>query len=110
MQSTYAEIPILHAFEAVLRDAFNESDKTDVQDWCDGLFLEELIGESLATEFYTRWPTETVTWWREDVDDSLGNQLNRDRRRPTVHVRKVGSQFLLYRDPEKGAGTWIDKS
>jgi|GEM_PF-4406801 len=110
METSYATIPILHAFETALRDAFSESAETDVQNWCHNKTLDELVGQPLADEFYERWETETLpSDWRQDIQFYLGDQLNKSSEDPTILVRKKGAQFLLEKAATKGAGTWIDK-
>lgn len=112
MVTPYTDIPILHAFEAILKDAFHASDETDLQKWCDEKKLHDLVDPSVAEEFYVRWSDPDIpSDWKRDVQFSLGDQLNRNPANRTVLVVQVNpKEIVLRRASTAGEGTWIDKN
>jgi len=110
----YSAIPILHAFEEMLRDAFIESKATDVFDWLDGKTFSELVGDDVAQQFHDRDPGD-FAYVRSVGEDFWELQLNHARadNAVAVVVEFQGSgpvphgEFRFWAG-DRSAKTWID--
>jgi hypothetical protein len=108
----YTEVPILHAFEAMLRDAFVASGEADVFEWLNSKTFSELVGNEVAQQFHDRDP-EDFAFVRGLGDDFWESQLSHDRRSLAVLLEVVGplptphSEFRFWAG-DRTAKTWID--
>lgn len=109
----YTEIPILYAFETMLRDAFVASGEEDVFEWLDGKTFSELVGNDVAQQFHDRDPDD-FNFVRGIGDDFWQEQLNQDAfGEPTaVLVTFEGSMVphgeFRFRAGDRNGKTWID--
>jgi len=110
----YTEIPILHAFEAMLRDAFIASGESDVFEWLDGKTFTELVGNEVAQQFHDRDP-EDFNFVRGIGNDFWELQLNHTGSddSPAVRVewesmRPIPHGEFRFHAGNRSAKTWID--
>ena len=108
----YTEIPILHAFEAMLRDAFVESGSDDVFEWLDGRVFSELVGKEVAQQFHDRDPDD-FAFVAGIGDDFWESQLSHDSDKLAVVLEFLGpgpiphGEFKFWAGDRSGR-TWID--
>jgi hypothetical protein len=110
----YNEIPILHAFEEMLRDAFVASGETDVFDWLDGKTFSELVGNEVAQQFHDRDP-EDFAFVRSIGDDFWQLHLNQASSEDKLAVcleweglRPIPHGEFRFWAGDRSAKTWID--
>ena len=112
MTTPNVNMEVLSFFEEILRKAFEESGKPDVQEWCDGKSLQDLVHLPVAQKFYKQWAKPEVPddWRDSNIQLSLGARINKNPARPSVLVTQEGPwEIRLHRAPNRGDGTRIDE-
>ena len=111
MTTPNEDTAVLSFFEEILRNAFEESGETSVQEWCDGKSLQDLVHLPIAQKFYKQWAKPEVpdSWRDGNIQSSLGDWINKNPARPSVLVTQEGPwEIRLHRTSSRGDGTRID--